>query len=62
MMRLSSAGDAVSAPALAEDCTQQGRNFMSAILPKISYPVPSNRNGTAFSSAEDLLAVLGGES
>ncbi len=35
---------------------------MSAILPKISYPVPSNRNGTEFSSAEDLLAVLGGES
>ncbi|MCY1701002.1 hypothetical protein OVA10_23665 [Lelliottia sp. SL45] len=35
---------------------------MSAILPKISYPVPSDRNGTAFSSVEDLLAVLGRES
>jgi len=35
---------------------------MSAIRPKISYPVPSNRNGTAFSSVEDLLAVLGRES
>lgn len=35
---------------------------MAAILPKISYPVPSNRNGIAFSSAEALLSVLGGES
>ncbi|TNV23012.1 hypothetical protein FH968_02930 [Buttiauxella sp. B2] len=35
---------------------------MSAIIPKFSYPVPSNRNGHAFSSAEDLLSVLGGES
>ncbi|MDQ4428823.1 hypothetical protein PKO51_05455 [Yokenella regensburgei] len=35
---------------------------MTAKLPKISYPVPSNRNGHAFSSVEDLLSVLGGES
>ncbi|HHS9827788.1 TPA: glycoside hydrolase family 108 protein, partial [Klebsiella pneumoniae] len=31
-------------------------------LPKISYPVPSNKNGHAFSSAEELLSTLGGES
>src|SRR5471030_2024549 len=35
---------------------------MPAIRPKISYPVPSNSNGTAFSSAEELLGVLGSES
>ncbi|MEA4258599.1 glycosyl hydrolase 108 family protein [Klebsiella pneumoniae] len=35
---------------------------MTAKLPKISYPVPSNKNGHAFSSAEELLSTLGGES
>ncbi|MBZ9578966.1 glycoside hydrolase family 108 protein [Klebsiella quasivariicola] len=35
---------------------------MTAKLPKISYPVPSNKNGHAFSSAEELLSMLGGES
>jgi hypothetical protein len=35
---------------------------MAAKLPKISYPVPSNKNGHVFSSAEDLLSTLGGES
>lgn len=35
---------------------------MPAIQPKISYPVPSNKNGRAFPSAEDLLSALGGES
>ncbi|MFZ4833741.1 hypothetical protein [Rouxiella sp. Mn2063] len=35
---------------------------MSAKLPKFSYPVPSNKNGHAFSSAEELLSKLGGES
>ena len=35
---------------------------MTAKLPKISYPVPSNKNGHAFSSADGLLSTLGGES
>lgn len=35
---------------------------MAAKLPKISYPVPSNKNGHAFSSTEDLLSKLGSES
>lgn len=35
---------------------------MTAKLPKISYPVPSNKNGHAFSSVEALLSTLGGES
>ncbi|MEN5017987.1 hypothetical protein ABEH87_16745 [Erwinia sp. Eh17-17] len=35
---------------------------MSAKLIKISYPVPSNKNGHEFTSAEQLLSVLGGES
>ncbi len=35
---------------------------MTVKLPKISYPVPSNKNGHAFSSAEELLSTLGGES
>ncbi|WP_241673527.1 glycoside hydrolase family 19 protein [Ewingella americana] len=35
---------------------------MPAKLPKFSYPVPSNKNGQAFSSALDLLSTLGGES
>ncbi|HCF8133513.1 MAG: glycosyl hydrolase 108 family protein [Klebsiella pneumoniae] len=35
---------------------------MTAKLPKISYPVPSNKNGHAFSSVEELLSTLGGES
>ncbi|MFU0750123.1 hypothetical protein ACMZ6G_23070, partial [Klebsiella pneumoniae] len=35
---------------------------MTAKLPKISYPVPSNKNGHAFSSAEELLSTLGEES
>jgi hypothetical protein len=35
---------------------------MSAKLIKFSYPVPSNKNGQAFSSTEELLAKLGGES
>src|SRR5471030_1963681 len=35
---------------------------MPAKLPKFSYPVPSNKNGQAFSSAKDLLSKLGGES
>ncbi|GKN53065.1 TPA: hypothetical protein RFU08_003203 [Klebsiella pneumoniae subsp. pneumoniae] len=35
---------------------------MTAKLPKISYPVPSNKNGHAFSTAEELLSTLGGES
>lgn len=35
---------------------------MTAKLPKISYPVPSNKNGHAFSSVEALLSMLGGES
>ncbi|EPA3975813.1 TPA: glycoside hydrolase family 108 protein [Escherichia coli] len=35
---------------------------MTAKLPEISYPVPSNKNGHAFSSVEALLSMLGGES
>ncbi|WP_145579715.1 glycoside hydrolase family protein [Yersinia vastinensis] len=35
---------------------------MSAKLPQFSYPVPSNMNGHAFSTAEDLLSKLDGES
>jgi len=35
---------------------------MPAKLPKFSYPVPSNKNGQAFSSMEDLLSKLSGES
>jgi len=35
---------------------------MTAKLPKISYPVPSNKNGHAFPSAEELLPALGSES
>lgn len=35
---------------------------MTATLPKISYPVPSNKNGHAFSSLEELLSTIGGES
>ncbi|WP_227668856.1 glycoside hydrolase family 19 protein [Klebsiella quasipneumoniae] len=35
---------------------------MTGKLPKISYPVPSNKNGHAFSSAEELLSALGSES
>lgn len=35
---------------------------MTAKLPKISYPVPSNKNGHAFSSVEELLSTIGGES
>ncbi|EBU7380670.1 hypothetical protein DK046_21810 [Salmonella enterica subsp. enterica serovar Bredeney] len=35
---------------------------MKAKLPKISYPVPSNKNGHAFSSVEALLSMLGRES
>ncbi|EJH9392218.1 hypothetical protein NF820_004424 [Escherichia coli] len=34
---------------------------MTAKLPEISYPVPSNKNGHAFSSVEALLSMLGGE-
>ncbi|WP_240726340.1 hypothetical protein [Escherichia sp. E4702] len=34
---------------------------MTAKLPKISYPVPSNKNGHAFSSVEALLSMIGGE-
>lgn len=34
---------------------------MKEKLPKISYPVPSNKNGHAFTSAEELLSTLGGE-
>ncbi|EJE6943368.1 hypothetical protein M5H86_004295, partial [Salmonella enterica] len=34
---------------------------MTAKMPKISFPVPSNKNGHPFSSAEELLSVLGGE-
>ncbi|WP_228303768.1 hypothetical protein [Klebsiella aerogenes] len=34
---------------------------MTAKMPKISYPVPSNKNGHPFSSVEELLSVLGGE-
>lgn len=35
---------------------------MPAKLPQFSYPVPSNKNGHAFSTAEDLLSKLDGES
>ena len=35
---------------------------MTEKLPKISYPVPSNKNGHAFSSVEELLSTIGGES
>ncbi|WP_248423994.1 glycoside hydrolase family 108 protein [Escherichia coli] len=35
---------------------------MTAKLSEISYPVPSNKNGHAFSSVEALLSMLGGES
>ncbi|MGK8935686.1 glycoside hydrolase family 19 protein [Pluralibacter gergoviae] len=35
---------------------------MSAKLPKISFPVPSNKNGHAFPSAEALLSAIAGES
>ncbi|EOX3916113.1 glycoside hydrolase family 108 protein [Escherichia coli] len=35
---------------------------MTVKLPEISYPVPSNKNGHAFSSVEALLSMLGGES
>lgn len=35
---------------------------MTAKIPKISFPVPSNKNGHPFSSAEELLSALGGES
>ncbi|CNI32243.1 Phage-related lysozyme (muraminidase) [Yersinia frederiksenii] len=35
---------------------------MPAKLPQFSYPVPSNMNGHAFSTAEDLLSKLDGES
>jgi len=35
---------------------------MTAKLPKISYPVPSNKNGHPFSSVEELLSMVGGES
>lgn len=34
---------------------------MTAKLPEISYPVPSNKNGHAFSSVEALLSMLGGK-
>ncbi|MDF7681437.1 hypothetical protein PT300_12905 [Enterobacteriaceae bacterium ESL0689] len=35
---------------------------MTARIPGISFPVPANKNGHPFSSAEELLAVLAGES
>lgn len=35
---------------------------MPAVLPKFSFPVPANKSGQAFGSAEELLAKLGGES
>ncbi|EJL88213.1 hypothetical protein [Pantoea sp. GM01] len=35
---------------------------MPAVLPKFSFPVPANKSGQAFGSAEALLAKLGGES
>ncbi|WP_114196119.1 hypothetical protein [Edaphovirga cremea] len=35
---------------------------MSAILPKISYPIPSDEQGQAFADTDALLAVLAGES
>ncbi|MDN0110118.1 glycoside hydrolase family 19 protein [Yersinia mollaretii] len=35
---------------------------MPAKLPKFSYPVPSNKNGQVFSTAEELLSKLDGES
>ncbi|EAA6552513.1 hypothetical protein DRK11_22425, partial [Salmonella enterica subsp. diarizonae] len=35
---------------------------MTAKSPKISYPVPSNKNGHAFSTVEELLSTVGGES
>ncbi|HBD3716491.1 TPA: hypothetical protein KJD76_003588 [Escherichia coli] len=35
---------------------------MTAKLPKISYPVPSNNNGHVFSSVEALLSMIEGES
>ena len=34
---------------------------MTAKMPKISFPVPSNKNGHPFSSAEELLSALDGE-
>ncbi|WP_421636444.1 glycoside hydrolase family 19 protein [Enterobacter ludwigii] len=35
---------------------------MAAKMPKISFPVPSNKNGHPFSSVEELLSMIGGES
>lgn len=35
---------------------------MTVKIPKISYPVPSNKNGHAFPSTEELLSKLGSES
>lgn len=35
---------------------------MPAIIPKISYPIPSNEQGQAFADTDALLAVLTGES
>lgn len=35
---------------------------MPAVLPKFSFPVPANKSGQAFGSAEELLAKLGSES
>ncbi|SAG09398.1 Phage-related lysozyme (muraminidase) [Enterobacter hormaechei] len=35
---------------------------MIAKLPKINYPVLSNKNGHAFSSVEDILSMFGSES
>ncbi|HHA1919133.1 MULTISPECIES: glycoside hydrolase family 19 protein [Enterobacter] len=35
---------------------------MTAKMPKISFPVPSNKNGHPFSSVEELLSMIGGES
>lgn len=34
---------------------------MTAKMPKISFPAPSNKNGHPFSSVEELLSALGGE-
>ncbi|WP_449507540.1 glycoside hydrolase family 19 protein [Enterobacter ludwigii] len=35
---------------------------MAAKMPKISFPVPSNKKGHPFSSVEELLSMIGGES
>lgn len=35
---------------------------MTAKIPKISYPVPSDKNGHVFSSAKEMLSMLGKES